>query len=275
MTVINGILLGLVQGVTETIPLSASGHFAVLSSLFGAGSQDGSMAFFETLLMLAVFAAVCIVYWTDIRAMFLDMLSFAGTKGEARKERYFSAKRLTMLLFATLPLFLVLPVRHLVSGLGTRPAFVGAMLVLNGSILYVTDKLPVGGKTERSMSIWDALIVGICQCVAVIPGISHIAAALTAGICVGLKRDFALKFSFLLSLPALFGGAILSLIDAVRAGIVWQSVPAYLLGAAVAMIVGVFAINILKHIVNKGKLNGFAYYCGVIGVLAIILNFIF
>ena len=98
---------------------------------------------------------------------------------------------------------------------------------------------------------------------------------ITAGIATGLRRDFAVKFSFLMSIPAVLGANILSLVDAFREGINWTSVPAYLVGMVVAMLSGIAAINLLRYISNKGKFGGFAYYCWVMGVLSIILYMIF
>ena len=125
------------------------------------------------------------------------------------------------------------------------------------------------------MSVWDAIIIGLCQCVATIPGLSRSGTTITAGIATGLRRDFAVKFSFLMSLPAVLGANILGIADAVEEGIDWGSMPAYLIGMAVAMVSGIAAISLLKYIADKGKFGGFAYYCWVVGVLSIILTMIF
>ena len=144
------------------------------------------------------------------------------------------------------------------------------------SVNEITDFwMKAGKKTERSMTILDAIIIGLCQCVATIPGLSRSGTTITAGIATGLRRDFAVKFSFLMSIPAVLGANILSLVDAFREGINWTSVPAYLVGMVVAMLSGIAAINLLRYISNKGKFGGFAYYCWVMGVLSIILYMIF
>ena len=135
-------------------------------------------------------------------------------------------------------------------------------------MLYVSDKMIPGKKTERSMTISDALIIGLCQCVATIPGLSRSGTTITAGIATGLRRDYAVKFSFLMSIPAVLGANILSIADA-------ASVPAYLIGMVVALISGIISIHFLRYISAKGKFGGFAYYCWVVGVLAIIMSIIF
>ena len=132
-----------------------------------------------------------------------------------------------------------------------------------------------GGKTVGGRSVWDALIIGLCQCVAVIPGLSRSGTTITAGIATGLKRDFAVKFAFLMSIPSVLGANILSIGDAAREGIDWSLMPAYLVGMAVAMISGILAISLLKQIAARGRFGGFAYYCWVVGALTVILTMIF
>ena len=132
-----------------------------------------------------------------------------------------------------------------------------------------------GKKTETSMTVLDALIIGLCQCAAVIPGLSRSGTTITAGISTGLKRDFAVKFAFLMSIPAVLGANLLSLIDALQEGINWSLMPAYLIGTAVAAVSGVASIRLLHAISRKGRFGGFAYYCWVVGVLTIILYLIF
>ena len=149
------------------------------------------------------------------------------------------------------------------------------MLVLTGCILYISDKMQQGKKTEKNMSMLDAIIIGLCQAVATIPGLSRSGTTITAGLATGLRRDFAVKYSFLLSLPAVLGANILAFAKAIRTGVDWSCLPAYLVGTVVAILSGIASISLLKHIASKGKFGGFAYYCWVVGVLSIILTVIF
>ena len=110
---------------------------------------------------------------------------------------------------------------------------------------------------------------------AVIPGLSRSGTTITAGISTGLNRDFAVKFAFLMSIPAVLGANLLSLIDALQEGINWSLMPAYLIGTVVAALSGIASIRLLHAIAKKGRFGGFAYYCWVMGVLAIILTLIF
>jgi undecaprenyl-diphosphatase len=275
MTIWNAVLLGLVQGIAEFLPISSSGHLSIVNNLFKM-SNEGHV-FFDVLLHLGTLASIFIVYWQELKEMFYEVISFAnlGPLAGQPREHYPMARMFLMIIFATLPLFLILPINDMVESLYYQNVFIGVALILTGCMLYVSDKMKPGNKTERSMTILDALIIGLCQCVATIPGLSRSGTTITAGIATGLRRDFAVKFSFLLSIPAVLGANILSLVDAVQEGIVWSEVPAYLIGMLVAMIAGIISINLIKYISNKGKFGGFAYYCWVMGVLAIIMSMIF
>ena len=275
MSIWEAVFLGLVQGIAEFLPISSSGHLSIVNNLFKI-SEEGHM-FFDVLLHLGTLASILIVYWQDIKEMFYEVISFVNLGPLARqpREHYPQARTFIMIVMATLPLFLILPINDMIETLYYNNVFIGVAIILTGCMLYVSDRMKAGKKTERSMTILDAIIIGLCQCVATIPGLSRSGTTITAGIATGLRRDFAVKFSFLMSIPAVLGANILSLVDAFREGINWTSVPAYLVGMVVAMLSGIAAINLLRYISNKGKFGGFAYYCWVMGVLSIILYMIF
>lgn len=277
MSIGNAIILGLVQGLAEFLPISSSGHLSILNNLFGMTTAENGHLFFDVLLHLGTLLSICIVYWEDIVAMFFEVLGFVnvGPLAGERRARYPAARLFFMICLATIPLLLVMPVKKLMEGLYYNNYFIGAALVLTGCMLFVSDRMTQGKKTVGGMSVWDAIIIGLCQCVAMIPGLSRSGTTITAGIATGLRRDFAVKFSFLMSLPAVLGANILGIADAVEEGIDWGSMPAYLIGMAVAMVSGIAAISLLKYIADKGKFGGFAYYCWVVGVLSIILTMIF
>ena len=277
MSVGNAILLGLVQGLAEFLPISSSGHLSISNNLFGMTTAENGHLFFDVLLHLGTLLSICVVYWQDITAMVRETLGLLnlGPAAGQRQARSPGARLFFMILLATLPLVLILPIKDMLEGLYYNNIFIGVALVLTGCMLYVSDRMVPGKKTVGGMTLLDALIVGLCQCVAVIPGLSHSGTTITAGIATGLKREFAVKFSFLLSIPAVLGANILSLIDALRDGVDISSIPAYLIGMAVAMVSGIVAIQLLQLIAKRGKFGGFAYYCWVVGALSIILTMIF
>ena len=168
----------------------------------------------------------------------------------------------------------MLPVKYLVEGLADNMYFVAGALIVTGVLLYASDRVKKGRKTEKSATLLDVLLVGVGQAIATCPGISRSGTTITAGCFVGLERKFAVRFSFLLSIPAILGANILSLKDAVEAGIIWGDVPVYLVGVAVAAIVGYACIRLLKMIADKGKFGFFAYYCWIVGTITLVLTII-
>ena len=274
MSIWNAVLLGLVQGIAEFLPISSSGHLSIVNNLFKM-SNDGHM-FFDVLLHLGTFISILIVYWQDLKEMVYEVLSFVnvGPLAGQPREHYPMARMFLMIVVATLPLFLVLPINDQLETLYYSNVFIGIAIILTGCMLYVADRMKPGKKTERNMTMLDALIIGLCQCVATIPGLSRSGTTITAGCFVGFERKFAVRFSFLLSIPAILGANILSLKDAVEAGIVWGEVPTYLVGVAVAALVGYACIRLLKMIADKGKFGFFAYYCWIVGTITLVLTII-
>ena len=280
MTILNAIILGLVQGVTEFLPVSSSGHLAILQTLFGMSDVENGHMFFDVLLHLGTLTAICFVYWNDIAAMFNEVSAiFKGrtalTTKDGKAVQFPAARLLVMILIATLPLVLVLPVNDYIEELGNYSFFVGIALILTGFVLYAADKLQVGKKTQKNLTVKDAIIIGLCQCVAVIPGISRSGVTITAGLARGANRNFAVKFSLLMSIPTVLGATLIELIKAFSAGIDVSLIPAYIIGMVVSMVSGVLAISAVKYVVNKGKFGGFSYYCWVVGALSIVLTMIF
>lgn len=277
MSVGNAILLGLVQGITEFLPVSSSGHLSILNNLFGLSTGGEEQLLFDVLLHLGTMIAILVVYWQDVKDMVQETLGLMnlGPLAGMQRDRYPGARLFFMIVLATLPLLLILPIKDQLESLYDKSIFVGIALILSGCMLYVSDRMRPGDKTVGGMTLLDALIIGLCQCVAVIPGLSRSGTTITAGVATGLKRDFAVKFSFLLSIPAVLGANLLSLIEAFQKGVNWANVPAYLIGTAVAMVSGIVAIELLKFIARRGRFGGFAYYCWVIGALSIILTMIF
>ena len=277
MTVWNAVLLGLVQGIAEILPISGSGHLSIINNLFKLSDVSEGHMLFGALLRLATLIAVVIVYWPELSAMAYELLSFAnlGPYAGQQKERYVAARVFFMLVLGTIPLFLLLPLHEKIDALSSRNIFVGVMLILTGCLLAVSDKMMPGKKNAGNMSVTDALLIGLCQAVSAIPGLSRSAVSVTSGIAVGLKPSYAVHYSLLLSIPAVFGACILAFGKAFEQGIDWHSVPAYLIGMAVAILSSIFSIRILRMIGKKGKFGGFSYYCWVVGVLSIILYLIF
>ena len=278
MTIGEAIILGLVQGIAEFLPISSSGHLAILQNLFNMSDIEGGHMFFDVLLHFGTLIAICFMYWTDIKAMVVEMLELlSGRKRAANgeKRQYPAARMFILIIVATLPLALILPVNDYIDMLSQSTLFVGIALVLTGFMLLVSDKMEKGSKTEKNMLVKDALIIGLCQCVATLPGLSRSGTTITAGIATGQNRSYAVKFSLLMSIPAVLGATLLELVKVLKVGIDISLIPAYLFGMIAAMVSGVLSIGLLKMIAKRTRFGGFAYYCWVVGVLTIILSMIF
>ena len=278
MSILDAIILGLVQGVAEFLPISSSGHLAILHNLFNMSDLGSNHMFFDVLLHFGTLIAICFMYWGDIKAMFTqtaDMLSGRTVDSDGRRRRFPEARLFMLIIVATLPLVLILPVHKYVEALSNSTVYVGIALVLTGCMLLVADKMAKGTKTEKNMLFTDALIIGLCQCVATLPGLSRSGTTITAGIATGHDRSYAVKFSLLMSIPAVLSATLLELIDVFKTDIDPSLIPAYLFGMIAAMISGVLSIGLLRMIARKTRFGGFSYYCWVVGVLTIILSLIF
>ena len=276
MTVIEAIFLGLIQGLAEFLPISSSGHLSVFQNLLGITSGETSMMF-DVLLHLGTLVSVCAFYWHDLTNIVKECVAMVRGVGQpvpGGQKRYAGVRLLLMMFFATLPLLLVLPLQDQVERLYDSTVFIGIAFLLTGAMLYLADRMPRGGKTEKNMRIRDALVIGLCQGVATMPGLSRSGTTITAGLSVGLNRQFAVKFSFLISIPAILGANLLQLVKAIKEGVDIAMMPTYLLGLLVAMVVGYFALSLVQYISRKGKFGWFAYYCWFAGVVTLILSII-
>lgn len=275
MSLLSSILLGVIQGVTEFLPVSSSGHLAIAENLLKM-TDIYVPEFFDVLLHLGTLVAVFAAYWADIRDMVVEF--FHGVDDLAHHSTPTPAppaRRLILLIIVgTLPLFAVLPIKDLIEGLRNNMYFVAGALLVTGCLLFASDRVRKGRKSEKSATMVDALLVGVGQAIATCPGISRSGTTITAGCFVGFERKFAVRYSFLLSIPAILGANILSLKDAIEAGILWEEVPVYLVGVVVSAVVGYACISLLKMIAEKGKFGFFAYYCWAAGALTLILTII-
>lgn len=276
MSLLSSILLGLIQGVAEFLPISSSGHLAIAEHLLGMSGVSGIPEFFDVLLHLGTLLAVFAAYWPEVRDMVLEF--FRGASDlihHTTPTPVPPARRLILLIVVgTLPLFAVLPVKGYVEGLGDNMLFVAVALLFTGCLLFASDRVRKGRKTEKTATLVDALLVGAAQAVATCPGISRSGTTITAGCFLGFERKFAVRYSFLMSIPAVLGANILSLKDAIEAGVIWGDVPVYLVGVAVSAAVGYACIRLLRMIAAKGRFGWFAYYCWAVGALTLLLTVI-
>jgi len=250
-----------VQGVTEFLPISSSGHLVFFQSLFGFRKSD---VLFDVILHLGTLLAVVVYFRSDIVTIIKGVT--ARLKG---KERNLEGERLLLWIgVSTVPTGLMgILLQDWFESLFLKPRTVGVMLLVTGGVLWLTRVAKQEGKSIFGMSWVDALLIGIAQGVAIIPGISRSGATLSAGLFRGLDRELSGRFAFLLSIPAILGAALLE----IRKLGISTLMPAYLLGAAAAFFVGLLALKFLMKIIKIGKISHFCYYCWGVGMLMILL----
>ena len=274
MSLLFAAILGLVQGLAEFLPISSSGHLSVLQNLFGMEQVD---TLFDVLLHFATLISICIVFRQDIADMIKEVIGFFRDISHPKPDQGDPkpARRLVlMIIIATLPLAIVLPFNDYINKLNNNTYFIGIAFLITGAILYLSDRMQNGRKTEKNMTVGDAIKIGVVQAIATLPGISRSGSTITAGMSTGLNRTFAVKFSFLMSLPAVLGATIIELVHALEGDVDATRLPAYLLGMAIAGVTGFFAIKLVRMLSQKGKFGKFCYYCFAAGILTIVLTII-
>lgn len=276
MTYLLSAVLGFLQGVAEFLPISSSGHLSLFQHFFGMEEPDN---LFNILLHFATLIAVCVYYFQDVVEMIVEFFRgvaalFSRTPSRGNPPE---GRRLVLLVIVgTLPLFAVLPVESKIEMLGGSPVFVSCALLVTGCVLFLSDRFGGGRKTAKNVTIKDALLVGLAQGVATIPGLSRSGCTISAGMAMGFQRKFAVRYSFLLSLPAVFGATLLKVIKTIKAAepLAEGILPKYLLGMAVAGVVGYFSIRLVDLLASKGKFGAFAWYCWGAGLIFLMLSLV-
>jgi len=277
MSIFLSLFLGLIQGIAEFFPISSSGHLAILQSIFSMDYPGDSHLLFDVLLHLGTLTSIMVAYWKEIKAMVSDGVEFLRARADSDSDEPVvlkpSGRALLFVIVGTVPMVLPLIFSNSIERLFSHVGFIGFALIITGGILFVTDRyVKKGNKTDKTMTLADALIIGLSQAVAAIPGLSRSGTTIAVGMVRGLSGSFAVRFSLLLSIPAVVGATIVELYKAIRAGIDLALFPAYLAGAIVAAAVGYFTIQIIRRLINKGVFGRFAYYCWGVGALTLILS---
>ena len=278
MNILNALVFGFIQGLTEYIPVSSSAHLQVLFSLFGLNSTGFNTETFVAFAHFGTIIGAVILYFKDFGEILFQSLEFAASTGVPQgksRTKFPSVRLLIMMIFSSIPLLLVLPLNGYIRSLNNNTAFIGIMLILTGTLLSISDQFIEGSKGERSVGISDAIIIGLCQAVSALPGISRTGTVYTAGIATGLTRSFAAKFAVISSVPVLFISNIVRLIRAVSTSFSWADLGPCFAGMASSVLGSILAIRIFLNLVQSRQFRNVGYYCWVAGVLAIILTMIF
>lgn len=275
MDIIYAIIVGIVQGLTEFLPISSSAHLIFFQQFLGL--EQANLAF-DTLLHLGTLVAVGIYFYKDLIRMFKAFFSsikdiFKGKFKEGYKNDPY--KKLTWLVIVgTIPAGLIgVFFKDIIEGMFQSFAIPAFFLLITGLLLYVSQRINIGNRTIRKMGMKDTIIIGLAQGLAIIPGISRSGATISSGLLLGLNKEFTAKFSFILAIPAILGATIVQLKD-ISIGLDLNML-VYIAGFLAAAISGYFAISLLLRLIRTKNLDIFAYYCWIIGIAILIYFFLF
>lgn len=277
MNILSAILYGIIQGITEFLPVSSSGHLALAEILFGFQDAEAYGRAFDILLHLGTLIAVFIVFYKDILELipaFFTMIKKLF-KGKFKLSEYTLNERFVIFaIIATLPLIPASLIDSKVEALSKNIIIVGAILIFNGFVLFMSDSMKSGNKTLENTTVKDTVIVGLCQMFAILPGLSRSGSTITGGLFRGFNREYAVKFSFILSIPAILGANVLAVKDFIEAPEGSIELLPCIVGMVTSAVVGVLAMRLLLYISKKSNFKIFSYYCFAVGLVAIIAGII-
>jgi undecaprenyl-diphosphatase len=263
MTLLQAIFLGFIQGLTEFLPVSSSGHLAIAQHFLPGFDQPGVL--FDVLLHLGTMLAVILYFRREIG----NLLSSPFRQGEdARLHR----RLLTLLLAGSVPTAVIgLTFKDFFESLFENIPLVALMLLVTGTLLFISEKFRRGNRQEEQLTLIDALVVGTVQGCSIIPGISRSGSTIAVLLLRGVDGETAARFSFLLALPAVFGATLLSLRH--LQDVTTAELSLYLAGTGVAFIAGMLSIHCLMAVIRRRRLFAFAVYCWLAGTVVFALTF--
>ena len=275
MTYLQAIILGLVQGLAEFLPISSSGHLAILENFFGIKEN---MLFFAVMLhfgtLLAVFAAFWKDIWELLKELVLTIKDLIGRKGLRLDER--PVRKLgVMIIVACIPTAVMgFAFGDVFEGLYSKPIAIAIMFVITGILLILAETYGGGNRTIENLNYRNSLFIGLVQGIAIIPGISRSGSTLFSSLLCKLDRDFAVKFVFLISIPTILGSVILELPDGIKEGVSGSDWGPVIVGVIVSFISGLFAVKVMLKVVKNRKLKYFSYYLFVLAVIVVVYTLI-
>jgi undecaprenyl-diphosphatase len=272
MDTITGLLLGIIQGLTEFLPISSSGHLVLFQNLFGLREP---VLLFDTSLHLGTLVAVCVYFRSDLKQMIIETFTFLidMIQGRRKLKEIHEVPHVSLalwVLIGTIPTALIgLSFRLSLEKLFGSLFWVGMMLLFTGLILAVTRIIPTGYTNRRGIGLLAALAIGTAQGLALIPGISRSGATIVCGMLFKIDRALAARFSFLLSIPAIIGALVLQMNveDLNNVGLL-----PLMTGFVSSILVGLLSLKILMGMVRKGNLYYFAPYCWAVGLFVLTLR---
>lgn len=287
MTLFNAILLGIIQGAAEFLPISSSGHLAIFQNVLRI---DGAGMVFDVMLHLGTLLAIFVAFWKDIKQLVVEgiliirdsirnVIIFFRNIGKKNKDIVpyckivnSSYRKFVMLVVvSTIPTGIIgVLLEDIVGAASSSLIVTGVCLLVTGVLLIISDMSGNGHKRPKQIKYYEAGVVGVVQGLATLPGISRSGSTITAGLLCGFEKNFAVKYSFIMSIPAVLGAVILEFKDFANLNVTGSEMINYGVGTLVAAVVGYICIKTMLVVIRGKRYKYFAYYCFLIGAFSII-----
>lgn len=269
MEFLDAVIQGIIQGLTEFLPVSSSGHLALYQHYFGK-SENSSGLFFSAILHLGTLLATFLAFRTEIWALIKEFFSMIGDlfKGKLFKTKMNPERRMiVMLILSCLVLVPFVPLKSTIEMVSEKYMIIlGCLFLYTSVILYLSDRCTKGKKSEADITPKNALTVGLFQAIALFPGVSRSGSTISSGLFCGFSREFAVRYSFILGIPTILAGCLLEVKDAVAASESMGNFAVYAVGFVVSAIVGICAIKMVNWIVKSDKFTIFSIYTLLLGL---------
>ena len=271
-------ILGAIQGLTEFLPVSSSGHLAIFKNILGGEFLDFGLTY-DILLHLATLLAVFVVYYKDIWGLIVGFFTLVRDifRGKVDLKANPDQKLILLLIVASIPAAAVgFLLGDFIEDIFSRYfILVGFALIITAFELIAADKVSEGNLDKENLPLKKAIIPGLFQGFAILPGISRSGSTITGALLAGFNKEFAVKFSFLMSIPVILGSALFDIIDIIKGEGVALAVGPAIAGAIVAAIVGYISIKFMIKLVSGSKYHYFSYYCLAVGLFVIVWQIFF
>ena len=292
MTIVQAIILGVIQGLTEFLPVSSSGHLAIMKNILRMDLETGAL--YDVLLHVATLVAICIVMRKDIVKLILEFISIVRDvftnflifidRITHKDDQYYikimsSAYRrfVVLIIVSSIPTAIIgFLLNDIIETVENELLVPGICLIATAVIILISDFIADGTKKPKDATVYDAFAIGTAQGIATLPGLSRSGTTITACILCGFDRKFAVKYSFIMSMPAIFGALILKLSKISSETVTGGDIAVYIVGMVIAAVVGYFALIFTTRLVQKKSFKYFAFYCfgiGVVSIIAYIISF--
>lgn len=285
MPIWKAVILGLVQGLAEFLPVSSSGHLAIIKEILHVDLESGGM-FFDIMLHLGTLLAIFVAFRKDIGRMIVEGLHIIGdvfynigmwfrliTGGSGKYRRVIRSsyrKFVMMVIVSTIPTGIIgVLFKDTVELAGTLIVVPGVCLLITAAFLVIADSVDQGTKRPKEATYREAALIGIAQGLATMPGVSRSGTTITASLLCGFEKRFAVKYSFIMSIPAVLGAVVLEVKDIGKHPLASADILPCIIATVIAAVVGYLAICFMMRLIRGKSYFGFAIYCAIVGAIAI------